>query len=292
MLSTILANPLGLIAALSPLIVKSIDNNRARIDQASKLHDAELKAANDLAAELMAATDRILFLNKEAMFGIVFRGLTVQSIAEKGASDADSKAWMALQAESALWNSSKTSRLARIYGMFNQETVRVFSALSMQLELLENMVNAAFYMRTRSRYFIKDTEAKSGENSAESSDQTSVESSGHPKYKVDFVIHLLGIDVDAWPGLAGTIQEFGSGKPVPKARQTDFRFKYFPVYNNCQKDLFAIGALMLAQIQNEQVGALRKKRPAIVTVPATEQSTMALRGSEVIQATPAMASTS
>jgi hypothetical protein len=202
----------------------------------------------------MAATDRILFLNKEAMFGIVFRGVTVKSITEKTVSDLDSKAWLAFQGESSIWNSSKTTRLARIYGTFNDETVRLFSALSLQTELLENMVNAAFYMRTRSKYFIRDTEANDGAGNKDSIGQAGVDSSTESKYNVDFVIQTLGIDEDAMSGLVGSIRKPGSRKPVPKAKQTDFRYKYFPVYNNCQKDLFAVGALMLAQIQNQQVG--------------------------------------
>lgn len=283
MLSTLLANPLGLIAALSPLIVKSIDNNRARIDQASKLLDEEMKAANDLAAELMAATDRILFLNKEAMFGIVFRGVTVKSITEKTASDLDSKAWLAYQSETALWNSSKTTRLARIYGTFNDETVRLFSALSVQAELLENMVSAAFYMRMRSKYFIRDTEAKNGSNNSETNDQVSPDSPLESKVNVDFVIQTLGIDADVLSGLVGSIRKQGSGKPVPKAKQTDFRYKYFPVYDNCLKDLFAVGALMLAQIQNQQVGALRKERPPIFNPVPSSQPAPALNRNRIVQ---------
>lgn len=287
MISAILANPLGLIAALSPLIIKSVDNNRARIDQASKLRDAELKNANDLASELMAATDRILFLNKEALYGVVFRGLTVESVAGKTASDADLKAWETLQAESALWNSSKTSRLARIYGTFDDQTVRLFSGLSMQLGLLENMVDAAFYMRTRSRYFIKDTEAKkTGPNQ---DDQIGEDFASQPRHKVDFVIETLGIDTSLWPDLAETIQEFGSGKPAPKSRQMDFRYKYFPVYNNSQKELFAIGARMLSQIQNEQVGALRKVQPVLVSARPAGHSTTKLHRKKVAQQANAVA---
>lgn len=279
MFAAILANPLALIAALSPLILKSIDGNRAKIDQASKLHDAELQTANDLTTEIITATDRLLYLNKEAMFGNVFRGMNVQSITDKAISDLDQKAWVALQAESALWNSSKTSRLARIYGVFNEDTVQLFSALTREFELLENMVNAAFYMRTQSRYFIRDTEAKNGKANTVVSGDATLASIPIPTYKVGFLIELLEIDPNTLPGLAGAIHEYGSGRQTPKTRQTDFRYKYFPIYDKCQKDLLMLGALMLTQIQNEQVGALRAQRPSLPGLSYGNQPATVLQSS-------------
>ncbi|HLJ16208.1 MAG TPA: hypothetical protein VKV15_17040 [Bryobacteraceae bacterium] len=239
-LITLLKNPLGLIAAATPFIVKSIDDNRAKLDAAAKLLDSEIKTATDLAMEVTSALDRVIHLNQEAVFGIVFRRLNIRTIKKLGPLEPDRKAWETYHAEQSLWNSSRTTRLVRVSSTFNSDTVRLYSGLSKQIELLENMANAAFFDRRQSRFFINDTRKPRCPG------------------KVDFLIDLLRIDPQELPGLVDTIKEFSiSAKDTPRVVRPDFRCKYIPIYQNCQKELMEIGTLMLGQIQAQQVGTLR-----------------------------------
>src|SRR5262249_40691835 len=115
----------------------------------------EIRAAAALVNDVITNADRLVYLCQQALFGIVYRGLNVDTIGS--AAPDDSQAWESFRAAIIDWNSAKLTRLSGLKAHFDAGLTNHFLTLTWQIELLENMLEATYFKRRTSIYFIEDT---------------------------------------------------------------------------------------------------------------------------------------
>ena len=148
-LLTLLSNPLGLITVASPFIINHINSEKAKLAAQAAHRDFELQQAHAIAGEVSKTMDNLAYLSKQAMFGIVFRGL---SLAE------DQAIWKAYQEALLKWESATSTTLAQIEMYFGADSVATLKKIQNDFEILAMQIDAAFFKRTTSKWFIADEE--------------------------------------------------------------------------------------------------------------------------------------
>ena len=149
LLATILQNPLGLATVAAPFVMDHINAGRARLAAAASHRQAELTQANQIAAAVSGTMDNLAYLSKQVMFGIVFRKLSAPE---------DQAVWKMYQDALMKWESNKSTALAQVEMYFGADCVATFRKIQEDFETLENQINAAYYKRTTSKWFIEDKE--------------------------------------------------------------------------------------------------------------------------------------
>jgi hypothetical protein len=248
-IGNLLSNPISLIGAASPLIVNSIQSHKARLVAAETNRVAELSAATKLATEVTTSANQLAYLNQEAMYGVVYRKLSFNTLTSTAAED-DKQAWKAFRTEWNNWMSEGLVRQSSLSIHFGPAAERAFSQINLQVELLTNMVNAGFFQRTDSRYYIEDVMGSDSQSTLDSWSQS-------------YLVSVLGIDKEQLPTLFAyvTAERPGSKAVIPQF-QNDFRLKYNPVRENLVNDIIAFSRYVLSKIQTQQVGNLRQTNPA------------------------------
>lgn len=145
----LLKNPLGLVTAATPLIINYVQTEKARLAAVEAHRASEVQQASKIADEIMSTMDNLAYLSRQAMFGIVFRG---QAGAE------DQAIWKQYQQILAKWESSKSTSFAQTEMYFGAENAARLKKIQDDFEILINQVDAAFYKRTTSKWFIEDKE--------------------------------------------------------------------------------------------------------------------------------------
>lgn len=148
-LLTLLSNPLGLATLASPFIVNHINSEKAKLAAQTAHRESELKQANEIAGEVSNAMDNLAYLSKQTMFGIVFRKLSTPE---------DQAKWKAYQEASMRWESTNSTTLAQMEMYFGADNAATLKKIQDDFEILASQVDAAFYERTTSKWFIEDKE--------------------------------------------------------------------------------------------------------------------------------------
>src|ERR671938_400606 len=143
----LLSNPIGLVAVATPLIINHAQAKSASLKAQADQRAAELAEANKITDEVCSNMDKLAYFNKQAMFGIVFRGLST---------DDDKAIWKTYQKTLMIWESSKTTSLAQTEIYFGKDSARSLKKIQEEFEVLTNQVDAAFFKRTTSTFFIED----------------------------------------------------------------------------------------------------------------------------------------
>jgi hypothetical protein len=149
LLINILSNPLGLATIASPFVIDHINAGRAQLAARATHKQAELTQANQIASVVSGTMDNLAFLSKQVMFGIVFRKLSAPE---------DQAAWKMYQDTLMKLESNKSTALAQVEMYFGADCAASFRKIQADFETLENQVNAAYYKRTTSKWFIEDKE--------------------------------------------------------------------------------------------------------------------------------------
>ena len=165
----LLSNPLGLVAAATPFIVSHINNEKARIAAQAEHRAGELKRANDVFTTLSDKMDKLTYLSKQAMYGIVYRKLNYLSgsdvLNEAGTSPVqpldevdklDVATFKQYSDELMSWECSINTNRAQVLMCFGEESGKLFMEIQSEFEKLANYINAAYWKKTTSQWFIQD----------------------------------------------------------------------------------------------------------------------------------------
>ncbi len=156
-LTSLLSNPIALIGAASPFIINYIQRRSAE-RQAQVEHKAsELKKANDIVGTLCDNMDLLAFYNMEAAFGLVLRG--GDDLQNRLEFEQDQLAWKNYQEQLAKWNGSRTRNRANVYSYFGQTALTILTETQDDFAQIENMVDATYFMRTSSQFYLEDSES-------------------------------------------------------------------------------------------------------------------------------------
>jgi hypothetical protein len=144
-----LSNPVGLVAVATPLIISHVQQKGASLKAEAEHKNAVLATATNIGGEICTNMDKLAYFSKQAMFGVVFRGLST---------DADKAIWVLYQNSLTAWESSKTTSSAQTEIFFGVECARALKKIQGEFEILISQVEAAYYKRTNSAFFIEDKE--------------------------------------------------------------------------------------------------------------------------------------
>src|SRR5881394_456 len=131
LLLTLLSNPLGVAAAATPFIVNHINSEKAKLDAQAAHRTDELKRASDAFVSISVAMDKLHYLSKQAMFGIVFRNLTLDS-----GDPPDVAAFKQYSDELMLWECSIATNRAWVSMCFGEENGRLFTGIQSRFQVL------------------------------------------------------------------------------------------------------------------------------------------------------------
>jgi hypothetical protein len=145
----LLKNPLGLVTVATPFIIDYIQTEKAKLTAAASHRASELQQASKIADEIMCTMDKLAYLSKQAMFGVVFRGRTTAD---------DQAAWKEYQQILAKWEGSKSTSFAQVEMYFGAESAARLKRIQEDFGTLINQVDAAFFKRDKSKWFIEDKE--------------------------------------------------------------------------------------------------------------------------------------
>jgi hypothetical protein len=149
LLMTVLGNPLGIATIASPFVMDHITSGRARVAAEASHRQSELTQATQIAGMVSGTMDNLAFLSKQVMFGIVFRKLSAPE---------DQAAWKMYQEALMKWESNQSTASAQVEMYFRADCAAILRKIREDFETLENQINAAYYKRTTSKWFIEDKE--------------------------------------------------------------------------------------------------------------------------------------
>jgi hypothetical protein len=250
----LLSNPISLIGAASPFIVNAITSHSASLAAEAKDREAEQANASDLAKQVTETASQVVYYNQEAMYGMVFRSLNVNTANPSGtppvvkASADDVAAWEAFRTSWRGWRSNALVWQSRMRSTFGPGLACLFSQIDRQFVILTNLVNAAYFMRSGSKFFIEDAlgaMAPAGPDPWEAVD-------------LSFLISTLALDDQSTPTLVAYLRANPKNKiEIPPKYQNDFRYKYMPLLENLDDDIEAFNDLVLEAVQKGKVGKFR-----------------------------------
>ncbi|HJQ34801.1 MAG TPA: hypothetical protein VJ866_21810 [Pyrinomonadaceae bacterium] len=148
-LMTVLGNPLGIATVAAPFVMDHINAGRAKLAAEASHRNSELTQANQIATAVSGTTDNLAYLSKQVMFGIVFRKLSAPE---------DQATWKMYQEALIKWESSKSTVLAQVEMYFGADCAATLGKIREDFDTLENQINAAYYKRTTSKWYIEDKE--------------------------------------------------------------------------------------------------------------------------------------
>lgn len=163
---------LGLLGAASPFILDHINAERARIAGEAAHWESELNKARAIFDDVNSTMDRLAYLSKSVMFSIVFRDLSASTVGPppgvapntsptptgKGPTGEDVATYWSYKSELMKWESSTATNFAHVESYFGEESGNTFKQIQDDLETLAKQIDAAFYKRKKSSYFIEDSE--------------------------------------------------------------------------------------------------------------------------------------
>ncbi len=155
-LTSLLSNPVALIAAVAPFISSYIQTRGAELQAEATHEESEMQKANAIANELSDTMDKLAFYNMEAMFGVVLRGSENQLNRLPLAQD--QQTWEAYQQVLVAWNGSRTKHRAQAERYFGSDAEKLLISIQGDFETLERQVDAAYYMREESDYYIEENQ--------------------------------------------------------------------------------------------------------------------------------------
>ncbi|HEY0385991.1 MAG TPA: hypothetical protein VGC64_08260, partial [Pyrinomonadaceae bacterium] len=147
LLVALINNPLALIAATTPLILNHMKEQSARLDAEAAHRASELKEANEIADNISGNMDKLAYFSKEAMFAVIFRGVS---------SEQDQALWKSYHDALTAWESNKTTACAQTEMYFGVANARRLEKIQSDFVTLKNQINAAYYKRKTSKWFIED----------------------------------------------------------------------------------------------------------------------------------------
>jgi hypothetical protein len=213
-LMNLLLNPISIIVAASPFIINSIDSRRQRAALENARKQQQLKDATELIDDISVNASKLTYLCKQAMFGVVFRGLTVDVMGT--AAPDDVAMWEAFRASLLEWSSFMLSRLSELRTTFDVSLSTEFTELDFAINLIASMVEAAFFKRITSKYYIEESKGISGSMSL-----------GKSTYLID----LFLITKAQAPNLLEYLETACKGcREVKPALRSDYRCKFLPVW--------------------------------------------------------------
>ena len=155
MLAKLVANPLTLVTAASPYIARYIQEKNAALakDAAdaevkrqalAAQREAEMKVAKETAAMNAEFLDKLLFLNRKAMYAVVDQGLRVAKLSENKVGPEVSD-WSEYKAVWKNWNCTLTANKARVVVSFGEKVRGDFDHVVDLLEQLNAKVDSVYY---------------------------------------------------------------------------------------------------------------------------------------------------
>ena len=154
LLTTLLSNPIALIGAASPFILNHLQSNAARLQAAEQTRVSELTKANTLFMALSNNMDLLAFYNRSAAFALVLRG--GDTLEQRLPLAIDQLAWSNFQTQWGLWNGSLGQNTAGVANYFGTEASGELEKIQIGFSILNDMVEATYFMRTENQYFLKD----------------------------------------------------------------------------------------------------------------------------------------
>jgi hypothetical protein len=149
LLTAILSNPLGLATIAAPFVMDHITSERAKLAAGMQHRVAELQQANAIASAVGNTMDNLAYLSKQAMYGNVFRKLSTPE---------DQAMWKAYQEALMKWESTKATTIAQMEMYFGADNAAALKKIQKDFDTLASQIEAAFYKRTTSKWFIEDKE--------------------------------------------------------------------------------------------------------------------------------------
>ena len=144
--------PVGTIVAgaIGTAIGAFFQDRSAKIQQERAQRLAELQKADALFHEIFDSLDAAMYLNQEAMWLSVF-----------GRQEADAplgplSVWQKYQGALAQWKTGQARRVAEVANYFGSDVGKSIESIQRGFRRYENMVDATYYKRTRSRYYLED----------------------------------------------------------------------------------------------------------------------------------------
>ena len=255
LIASLLSNPVTIAAAVSPFVMNSINNNRAKLSAKAKLVEEEFRQAHEIADDICSHAERVLHFNKEAAFGIVYRGLNTDSVYKEPSDrqwrEYDKYAWEEYQKQILEWNTQTTNRCAQVKVYFGENTYKIFYRILKQMDYVDRMASAAFYNSTHSEFYI---------DNSSSSEQDAM----HVDRDIDSLIQLFRIEEDSQE-LADLLRKrYADDQLKSDSSSHGNKFttglvdKYKPIYDHLKEDdLMILRERMMKAMQQYNIGALR-----------------------------------
>jgi hypothetical protein len=149
LLASLLSNPLALAAAATPFIMDHVNSERVKLAAQEAHRASELARANKIASDVSTAMDNLSYLIRQAMFGIVFRGLGTPE---------DQEVFKAYHEVLMRWESSKSTARAEVEMYYGADVAAMFKDIQDDFETLAKQIDAGFFKRKTSKFFIEDKE--------------------------------------------------------------------------------------------------------------------------------------
>ncbi len=244
LLTALLSNPIGLLTAASPFLLNYYNASQEELARQRDIRESTQKGASAIAFEIAKNADLLTYYNKQAVYAIVFRGLSIctenpdlpfcgeENTSVIPVSDTDTSNFQKSREQFLAWNTNVIARHAQVARFFGgDEASRMFESILRQIYLLECMTDAAYFRRLDSRFFIEDNDD---------------DGKGSKRYLID----LLEIDPEECPRLHALL----SAEPDEANKNpNDFRNKYTPIFTNLITELTDFGRLMFSNIESVQL---------------------------------------
>jgi hypothetical protein len=156
-LITLISNPLALIAASTPFVVNHMKEKTASLAAEAAHRASELKEASDIANEISGSMDKLAYYSREAMFTVVFQRVSNDKD-QTTWKPQDVVTWKSFQDALAAWEGFRTTACARTALYFGEDNARRLETIQRDFVTLKNQIDAAYYKRTTSKWFIEDKE--------------------------------------------------------------------------------------------------------------------------------------
>ena len=157
-LTRLLSNPVTLVAAAAPFVGKMLQDHSAQLQAEAEHRHAEQEKARAINNNVSNAMDKLAYLNKEAMFAIVFRGSERPEKDLRLTQEEDRQTWKEYRQALNDWEEAKIRYIAETTQYFGEAIAKRLEAIQDDFDELAHQVAAAFYKRKDSKYYIEDQE--------------------------------------------------------------------------------------------------------------------------------------
>jgi hypothetical protein len=139
-----------LFIAATPLIVRWLQTESARDEAEAEQREREIKIASDTIGKVAGTTNRLLYVQREAMFGAVFDRSCAEHVAD------DAKTWSDYRVAMGEWAQARVLNEANVESYFGKQALTLLCEINDLITTLDHQVQAAHYGRSKSRWYLDD----------------------------------------------------------------------------------------------------------------------------------------